>query len=50
MARWDKFELMLESHELMVKEQVRHGGTKHTIYRVVFLVVVSVIFRTLYNS
>lgn len=22
MARWDKFELMLESHELMVKEQV----------------------------
>lgn len=21
-ARWDKFELMLESHELMVKEQV----------------------------
>lgn len=21
-ARWDKFELMMESHELMVKEQV----------------------------
>lgn len=23
-ARWDKFEMMMESHELMVKEQV--GG------------------------
>jgi len=22
-ARWDKFELMMESHQLMVKEQVR---------------------------
>jgi len=21
-ARWDKFEMMMESHELMVKEQV----------------------------
>ena len=24
-ARWDKFELMMQSHELMVKEQVRVG-------------------------
>ena len=23
-ARWDKFELMMQSHELMVKEQVSH--------------------------
>jgi len=23
LARWDKFELMMESHQLMVKEQVR---------------------------
>jgi dynein heavy chain 2 len=22
-GRWDKFELMMESHQLMVKEQVR---------------------------
>ena len=25
-ARWDKFELMMESHQLMVKEQVRGLG------------------------
>lgn len=24
-GRWDKFELMMESHELMVKEQVRQS-------------------------
>ena len=24
-GRWDKFELMMESHQLMVKEQVGHG-------------------------
>lgn len=24
-ARWDKFELMMESHELMVKEQVSNS-------------------------
>ena len=29
-ARWDKFELMMESHQLMVKEQV-------TIYLVAYL-------------
>jgi dynein heavy chain 2 len=23
LARWDKFELMMESHQLMVKEQVK---------------------------
>lgn len=25
-ARWDKFELMMESHELMVKEQVSNSA------------------------
>ena len=29
-ARWDKFELMMESHQLMVKEQV-------TVYLVAYL-------------
>ena len=24
-GRWDKFKLMMESHQLMVKEQVGHG-------------------------
>ena len=24
-GQWDKFELMMESHQLMVKEQVSHG-------------------------
>ena len=23
-AKWDKYELMMESHQLMVKEQVQH--------------------------
>lgn len=27
-ARWDKFELMMESHQLMVKEQVCHFLTR----------------------
>lgn len=27
-ARWDKFELMMESHQLMVKEQVHSEGNQ----------------------
>ena len=27
-TRWDKFELMLESHEMMVREQVRTASRK----------------------
>ena len=25
-TRWDKFEIMMESHQLMIKDQVRRGG------------------------
>jgi len=25
-ARWDKFELMMQSHQMMVKEQVLHNA------------------------
>jgi len=30
-ARWDKFELMMESHQLMVKEQVLSYVVPHSI-------------------
>lgn len=44
-ARWDKFEMMMESHELMVKEQVSNIDAQ-----ILILVDVILPFGTLVNS